>query len=101
VTVWSGTNGSGTMLATITLSSNAGGSCGGPSFCTWTSAALPFLGTAKSVVFRGSVPNQFGVSDITIGSTRSAIPEPSSLLLMGTGLVGLYGSLRLRLSARR
>jgi len=98
VTVYSGVNGQGSALATITLSPNAGGSCGGASFCTWTSASLGFTGTAESVVFHGSLPNQFGVSEVTVGSTQSAIPEPSSFLLVGTGLVGLYGSARSRLA---
>jgi len=101
VTVYSGTNGTGNVLATITLSPNAGGSCGGASYCTWTSADMAFAGTAESVVFHGSSPNQFGVADINVGSTQSAIPEPSSFLLVGTGLIGLYGSARSRLLGRR
>jgi hypothetical protein len=35
-------------------------------------------------------PNQFVISDVTLDAT----PEPSSLLLLGTGLMGLVGGLR-------
>ncbi len=87
VTVWSGANGTGTVLATITLSPNNGSCSGFPTYCNWSSAGLNFSGTAKSVTFTGPA-NGIGISDITLGSNSTAIPEPSSLLLMGTGLAG-------------
>jgi len=85
-------DGTGKILASVTLSSNAGGSCGA-TYCTWSSVSIPFVGTAKSVVFSGS-PNKLGISDITVGSSLTALPEPSSLALFGTGIVGLFGGLR-------
>ena len=69
-TVWSGTNGTGTVLATVTLSDNSGPANGCPSFptyCNWTLISLPFSGNAQSVTFSGQA-NQFGVASITIGS---------------------------------
>jgi hypothetical protein len=93
VTVWSGTNGTGTVLATISLSPNNGSCTGFPTYCNWSSAGLTFSGTAKSVTFTGTADG-VGISDITVGASSTAIPEPSSLFLLGSGLVGLSSQLR-------
>jgi hypothetical protein len=87
ITVWSGQNGTGTVLATITLSNNDGG-CGAVAYCNWTTAGLSFTGTAHSVTFTGP-SNQFGLADLTVGGSTTAIPEPSSFYLLGTGLLGI------------
>ena len=94
VTVWSGANGTGTILATLALSPNNLPCTGFPSYCNWTSASLGFSGTAKSVTFTGPA-NGLGIADITLGSTTSAIPEPSSIYLLATGL-GAMGFGRIR-----
>ncbi len=86
VTVWSGANGTGMILATITLSPNDG-SCNG-SYCNWTNVGLSFSGTAQSVTFTGAA-NGIGISDITLGQSTTAIPEPSSIYLLGTGLASM------------
>jgi len=93
VTIWSGANGTGTVLASITLANNDS-SCNPISFCTWTSIGALFSGTAHSVTFAGPA-NTFGLTDITLGSSQTAIPEPSTLLLVGAGLVGVsFGRVR-------
>jgi hypothetical protein len=94
VAVWSGSNGTGSVLATITLFPNSGGGCGA-NYCSWTPIGLSFVGSGKSLSFSGPA-NLLGISDITVGSSQTAIPEPSSFLLLGTGIVGLYGRLRRR-----
>jgi hypothetical protein len=102
VTVWSGANGTGSVLATITLGVNSGitnGCSGFPSYCNWTAVGLTFSGTGKSVTFSGPA-NQIGVTDITLGSSRTGVPEPSSLLLFGTGLV-IFSSSQVRRLFRR
>jgi hypothetical protein len=98
VTVWSGANGTGTVLATINLAVNGGSLSGCPGFptlCNWTSVGLSFTGTGNSITFSGTA-NQLGFTDINIGSSRTAVPEPSSLMLFGSGLVLLSSRLRAR-----
>jgi hypothetical protein len=97
VTVWSGTNGTGKVLATITLSKNNAAGCqSGSLFCVWTAVGLSFSGTAESVTFGGTA-GQIGFDRVTVGSpTPSAVPESSSALLVGLGLVALSCAGRLR-----
>ena len=87
VTIWSGANGTGTILAVMNLSANNGSCSGFPDYCNWTGVGMSFSGTAKSVTFSGA-SNSLGISDITLGATRLVTPEPSTLVLLGTGLAG-------------
>lgn len=87
VQIWSGANGTGTVLATIVLASTDA-SCTTVAYCVWTDAGASFSGTARSITFNGP-GNELGITDITLGSSRTAIPEPSSLYLLGTGLGAL------------
>ncbi len=86
-TVWSGLNGTGSVLATMTLTPNDS-SCSTVAYCNWTDIGISFKGNAQSVTFSGPA-NGIGISDITLGSSNSQIPEPSSLYLLGTGVVGI------------
>ena len=87
VKIWSGTGGTGTLLETLILSPN-NSFCATPAYCNWTSAGISLSGSAESVTFTGAA-NGLGLSDITLNSSQTAIPEPSSLYLLGAGLVGV------------
>jgi hypothetical protein len=90
VTVWSGANGTGTVLATITLGNN-NGSCTNPAYCVWSNVGINFSGTAHSVTFSGPA-DEIGFSDITLGSNSTAVPEPSTMYLLGFGIFGIAAS---------
>jgi hypothetical protein len=89
VSVWSGLDGTGTLLGTIDLTPNAG-SCPGYSagFCPFSPIGVGFAGTAMSIEFAG-VANQIVFDDVTFGSVTPGVPEPSTWAMMMLGLAGL------------
>lgn len=93
VTVYSGLNGTGSVLATLGLLSNYnnGGCVGDPtgSFCHWDPIGVTFAGTAMSANFGGAA-GATGFDNITLGSATPGVPEPGSwvMLIAGFGLVG-------------
>jgi hypothetical protein len=101
VTVWSGLDGTGTLLATLSLPVN--GACTtGPTFCNWTPTGVTFSGTAESVDFSGSALT-VGFDNMTLGSATpgggtTPTPEPVTMLLLGAGSLGLLGARRKKLA---
>jgi hypothetical protein len=94
VNVWSGLDGTGTLLATLNLPTTPNGAgnpaCFGANFCPYSPIGVSFAGTAMSVDF-GGVENQVAFADITFGSsTPGGVPEPASwaLMISGFGLAG-------------
>ena len=91
VTVWSGLDGTGTMLAELNLSvtPGSGPGCARP-FCPFFPAGITFSGTAMSVDFSGT-QNQIAFADITLGSATpgGGVPEPSTWVLLTIGFAGL------------
>jgi hypothetical protein len=102
VTVWSGPSATGSLLASLALSANdVGQGCdGSPAhddyYCAWSAIGVNFSGVAESVNFSGTA-NQIGFDNITLGSSNPGTPEPGTLVLFGSGLLGLGGVIRRRL----
>jgi len=98
VTVYDGPDATGSVLATLFLDLN-GSYCDGilPYTC-WTPIGVSFAGTAMSVDFSGT-PNYIAFSNVTLGSaTPGNVPEPGSLVLFGTGALGMAGAIRRKLN---
>jgi MYXO-CTERM domain-containing protein len=102
VTVYSGLDGTGSVLATIPLAVTPDGKtdtqpgCSGTyDYCPWVPIGVSFGGTAESVLFSGSA-NYIGFDEITLGSSTagggpptSGVPEPAAFGLAGLGLASL------------
>ena len=101
VNVYSGFDGTGDLLGTISLTRQFNDGCvGDPNgqYCNWTNAGVAFDGIAHSIDFGGTA-NYIVYDNITFGSDiAGGVPEPSAwaLLILGLGVVG--GSMR---AARR
>jgi hypothetical protein len=92
----------GNLLASITLAANSGNNnCAGDpsgSFCNFDPIGATFSGIAKSVDFGGTADHT-GYDNVTFGSATpvtTAVPEPATMLLLGTGAVAAFGKKRLR-----
>jgi hypothetical protein len=83
VTVWSGLDGTGTELASLTLNSTP------DPYNVWVPIGVSFAGVAESAVFGGSA-NFIAFDNITLGSaTPGGVPEISTWAMMLGGFAGL------------
>ncbi len=102
ITVWSGEDGTGTLLASLTLPTN-GADCDGftQNYSCWSPIGVTFAGTAESVNFGGTA-NYIVFDNVTLGSSMPGhnVPEPAALGMFGFGalLIGLFAGLRRRLA---
>ncbi len=91
--VYSGLNGTGTLLASLILPQTAIGPepCYSAQFCPFIAAGVSFTGMAESVVFTGT--NALVLDDVTFGSATAGMattaPEPGTWALVAGGLAGL------------
>jgi hypothetical protein len=87
VSVYSGLDGTGTQLATLSLPSTPN------PYTVWDNVGVSFAGTAESVVFSGSA-NYIAFDDVTLGSAvadPSSVPDSGSFatdMVAGLALVG-------------
>jgi len=96
VTVWSGLDGTGTLLSSLNLPSTPNGVSNpgcidGHNFCPVLPFGVTFAGTAESVNFSGTA-NEIVYDDITLGSSTpitGGVPEPSTWAMMILGFCGL------------
>ena len=92
VNIFSGLNGTGTLLASASLFGNATLACSDTAFCRFDMTSVKFAGTAKSVSFGG---NANGVLFDNVKIT-SAVPEPSSYALLALGVMAVVVAKRRR-----
>ena len=89
LTLYSDLAGAGSVLGFLGLPVTATCSSG-PTYCQWQHTSIDFAGTAKSAVFVAQHLN-FVVDNIALDTDRETAitPEPSSFLLLGTGIAGV------------
>lgn len=110
IAVYSGLNGTGSVLATSTLPQTQAYCIPSAPFSCWNPLGVVFSGTAQSVVFIGGDANidggglhSLGFDNVTLGSATpvgavTSVPEPAELGMFGFGmlLIGAFVGLRRR-----
>lgn len=83
-TVYAGPNGTGTILASITLPPNDSG-CTSYRLCVWSAASVPLTATAGSIRFAG-VPDY-----LAIGPTHLGVAIPTSMAVASSQNPSVHG----------
>ena len=90
VQVWSGLDGTGSLLASFDLAANAqGGGCSDTAYCNFNNLSTMLAGVGRSVTF-GNAAFEVVFDNVSV----SVIPEPGTALLLALGLAGLLATRR-------
>ncbi|MBA4176224.1 MAG: hypothetical protein C0505_06655 [Leptothrix sp. (in: Bacteria)] len=90
VQVWSGLDGTGSLLASFDLAANAqAGGCSDTPYCNFSSAGTVLSSIGRSVTF-GNTAFEVVFDNVSL----NAVPEPSTALLMPLALAGLLAARR-------
>jgi hypothetical protein len=92
VSIWSGANGTGSLIDTLNLGANSASCALETPFCTWQSATLAFSGLAKSITFDTAFNAAFDNVQV------DAVPLPAAGWLLISALTG-FGALRRKRAA--
>lgn len=85
VSIWSGLNGTGSVLGVFNLTNNAQTGCSDTGFCNWNLASFDLgLNVAKSITF-GNTANMAGFDNVSVNE----VPLPAALPLLAFGLAGM------------
>jgi len=87
VSIFSGLDGTGSMLGTFSLLANSQNGCSDTAFCNWDLASINFDGVAKSIQF-GSAAGVAGFDNVSV--TPVPLPAAAWLMLSGLGGMGLF-----------
>lgn len=86
VNVWSGANGTGSVLASFSLNANAQNNCTDTAYCNWDVASLDLGNTvAQSIQFGGAIGT--GFDNVSVNTVP--VPAAGWLMLSGLGATGL------------
>ena len=85
VSIYSGLNGTGTLVGQLSLNANATAGCSDTAFCNWEKTSLVFAGVGKSIRFSDSA-GAVGFDNVVL----NPVPEPGTYALMAAGL-GVMG----------
>ena len=87
VNIFSGLDGTGSLLGTFSLFANSQHGCSDTAFCNWDLASINFDGVAKSIQF-GSAAGVAGFDNVSV--TPVPLPAAAWLMLSGLGGFGLF-----------
>lgn len=99
IEIYDDINATGNLLASSLLSATTNGESfcleyDGPNYCPFSDFSISFSGTARSILFTGianrSVYDDFTFGSTSVGGVPTSVPEPSSLLLIGLGLLAAF-----------